>query len=122
MSNVLTLASTVLCGTAAPLLHGGKVVTVSLAKLTVNSSSVLTQTSIAPQLVDLGLNKCQTPVDNSGHKPCTSVNSVSGGMSTKLTVNGQPVMLETVAGKGVTDGNPSGTLAATANQSKLTAA
>ncbi len=123
MPKVLTLASTVLCGPAAPSLHGGKVITKSLARLTVNNSSVLTQSSIAPQSVDAGANKCQTPINtNTGQKPCSSVTTVSAGMSTKLTVNGQPVMLETVTGNGVTDGSPIGNLAATANQSKLTAA
>lgn len=116
MSNVLTMASDVTCG------HKGKVTVASIAKLTVNGNPVLLSNSIADKLVA----SCATPpaADPSGPtaKPCTSVTGISAGEATKLTVGGQPVMLDTL--KGETDGmvaktTPQTFLAAIAGQVKL---
>jgi hypothetical protein len=116
MPNVLTMASTVTCG------HAGKVTVASTAKLTVNGSPLLLKSSIAGKPVAT----CATPpaADASGPtaKPCTLVATVSLGEAMKLTVGGQPVMLDTL--KGETDGmvtkeTPQKLLAAQAGQVKL---
>lgn len=116
MANVLTMASNVTCG------HGGKVTVVSTVKLTVNGSPLLLKSSIAGKSVAA----CTTPpaADASGPtaKPCTTVATVSLGEAMKLTVGGQPVMLDTL--KGETDGmvaktTPQMLLAAIAGQIKL---
>lgn len=114
MPNVLTMLSTVTCGPHPP----GKVQTQSEAKLKVNGSPVLLQTSINGRPVDLP--KCGTPLA-AGSKPCETVLEVSAGTALKLKVNGNPVMLDTL--KGSTNGTVAGEqqkfLAGVANQSKL---
>jgi len=66
------------------------------------------------------ISDCKSPTDpNTGQKLCSNVLSVITGEATKLKVNRQPVMLDTVTG--TTDGVPPGTLLGTANQPKLTA-
>jgi copper(I)-binding protein len=112
MPKVLTLESSVLCGPAGPT-HGGKVALTSSAKLTVNNQVVLTKTGVGPSVTG-----CKTVVTNSGNKPCTTV-SISSGEATKLTANGNKVMLDTIGGTG--DGQPTGTVQGSAIQSKLTA-
>jgi hypothetical protein len=65
-----------------------------------------------------GVSGCSTATSDKT-KPCTSVVSVTGAAS-KLKVGGQGVMLENTIG-GTTDGNPVGSVGATANQAKLKA-
>lgn len=131
MPSVLTTASTVLCGlevTGPPPLHGGKVASVSSAKLRVNSNPVLLKSSIDGKTI-VG---CKTPPasDASGPtaKPCSAVSSVppgpgvTAGEATKLKTGGEWVMLDTLAG--ITDGmvgkvTPQTLLFAIADQNKL---
>jgi hypothetical protein len=127
MAKVLTMDSSVLCDaltqkttddqgnpiTPVPL-HGGKVTKLSSAKLTVKQKPVLLKNSI------IGIvSGCQTPPPLAPTKPCTKA-TVIKGEATKLTVNGQGVLLE--GSLGTTDGNPVGTVPGIANQDKLIAA
>lgn len=102
------MSSIILCGQAVPgppPLHGGTVVVQSTAKLTTNNISVLLKRSIENKTVP----DCSTPTDtNTGTFPCSKVNSVTAGESTKLTVEGKNVILETLVG--TTNGNPIGSL------------
>jgi hypothetical protein len=115
MPNILTEASTVMCG------HGGTVATAGFSKLQVNGSAVLLKTGIAGKSVS---STCGTPNDsNSGSKQCTSVAEVSSGEASKLKAGGQPVMLETLAGStdGTVTGMPQKLLSGQAQQTKLSA-
>jgi hypothetical protein len=113
MPNVLTTHSTVRCG------HGpGLVLVQSQAKLAVGGGPVLLRASIADQTVMVS--GCKPPTTND--KPCLHVSEVSAGISAKLKVDGQPVILETL--KGSTDGTVGGTtpqrlLSGVANQGRL---
>lgn len=111
MSNVLTMSSTVLCDQGP---HAGIVEIDSSAKLCVAGSSVLTKESVNGKTVTA----CKIQVSNTT-QPCVEVESILGSETSKLTVGGKPVLLETLVGK--TDGKPIGNLNATANQTKLTA-
>ena len=120
MPNVLTTSSNVTCG------HGpGKVLTSSSAKLTVNGSPVLLESSINGKSID---SNCSTvpASDSSGPTAikCTSVLEVIDGQATKLTVGQETVILDTL--KGQTNGmvakvTPQISLGGEAIQSKLTA-
>jgi hypothetical protein len=120
MASVLTEGSTVLCGPAAPpppapaTSHGGKVTTVSTAKLQVNGKRVLVASSLTT------ITGCATTVSPTS-APCSALVAPPPPPATKLLAGGSPVLLDTIAGAGKTNGNPFGTLAATANQTKLTA-
>ncbi len=113
MPNVLTTRSRVLCGPDTGN-HGGRVTTVSAAKLTVAGNPVLLRSGIGPALSV----PCKTPPSSSS-KPCTSVTSIASGDAVKLTAGGHAVMLDSLSG--TTDGNPIGTLPASAEQTKLSA-
>src|SRR5215468_3164625 len=98
MPSVLTMQSTVTCGHPAPG-KPAKVQTQSLAKLKVNGSPVLLQTSIKGEPIpDCGTKLVTDPAGVVTDKPCTSVSAVSAGAALKLKVNGQPVMLDTLKG------------------------
>jgi hypothetical protein len=119
MPKVLTTASTVLCSIGAPSAHGGTVKTASTARLRVAGSPVLTAAGVAAALVDAA-SPCTTPPTPGGNKPCTKVTTVNpASVAVKLKVGGVGVLLDTL--KGATDGVPPGSLASTANQTKLTA-
>lgn len=119
MPNVLTTASIITCG------HEGKVLTSSEAKLTLTidgqtpeTQRVLLKSSVLGQSISGPPNNCKTQ-PSSTTSPCTSVAIITLGEATKLTVQGKPVLLDTLVG--TTNGNPVGTLSVEANQSKLTA-
>jgi hypothetical protein len=108
MGNVLTEATTLKCGPTTPATpHGGTVSAAITTLLTVQGKKVLVVDDtrswpIAAQTCgDTGPNQ----------KPCTKVNSITG-TANKLTVNGQPVVLDSVGG--ATDGVPPGTIATAA--------
>lgn len=130
MPTVLTAASQVTCT------HGGTIVTTGVPKLKIDGSLVVLEAGVVGKPVSPGAplppppppaTPCSIPTDpNTGTKSCTSVVSVSTGKSAKLTVNGQPVLLESLGG--ATDGTgpspavpPTNALMASANQTKLTA-
>jgi hypothetical protein len=117
MPSVLTMLSTVTCGHPP-----GKVRTQSEAKLKVNSSPVLLQTSINDQQIGLpvGLPGCGIQ-PAAGSKLCEKVLEVSEGAALKLKVKGDPAMLDTLKGatNGTVAGAPQKLLAGVANQSKL---
>jgi hypothetical protein len=102
------------CGALSGGQHGGTVSTSSSSKLTVAGAAVLTGDGVTGKTVA----GCQTPTSNST-QPCKTVAAVSGGLASKLTVGGLPVVLEDVVGS--TDGVPPGALAADAAHDKLTA-
>jgi hypothetical protein len=110
MPSVLTVASAVTCP------HQASVATSGTSKLTVSGSAALLAAGIAGQTVSA------CPIsDSSSTTKCRTVLSVTGGLATKLTVGGAPVVLESLIG--VTDGvSPAGNaLVAQANQTRLTA-
>ena len=95
MGLVLNAKGTVMCG------HGGSAVISGSGKLTVEGAKVMLKSDIASWSIPPGCS--QTKVNN-GEAPCLKVISVSGGLSSKFTVGGSPVLLEDFAG--VTNGNP----------------
>ncbi len=114
MPKVLTVASTVLCGTSAPKLHGGTVAATSSAKLAVGNQAVLVATSLG------AIAGCLNAPPPTGATPCLKVLTVLPvSMATKLQAGGNGVLLETL--KGTTNGVPIGPLLATAGQAKLMA-
>jgi hypothetical protein len=122
MAKVLTMASTVTCGHEALPKRGTVTKNESPAKLAVAGKAVLLESSVLPATVaDCGT----TPAsDQAGviAKPCTKVDGVTDGKAKKLTVGGNPVLLETLAG--FTDGllnriEIQKKVNGTANQSKL---
>src|SRR5947209_4693034 len=96
MPLVLTTSSTILCGPAAPMLHGGTVQNTSTAKLTVAGSPVLVKSDIQGKSVTA----CATVPPPQTNTPCSFVNSplnVTAGEATRLTAGGGPVLLATLA-------------------------
>jgi hypothetical protein len=120
MPNVLTTQSTVSCGllgVALPNTHQGTVRVQSMAKLKVAGASVLLKASIE----NMTITDCKTPVPPH-NSPCQLVSAVSDGESTKLKVDGNPVILETLKGSTngiVTDVTPQKLLAGVASLDKL---
>jgi hypothetical protein len=109
MANVLTEASVIGCG------HGpGKVSVSGNGKLVVSQRPALLKSGVNGKSVGA----CATQQSNST-TPCKTA-SVSAGEARKLTINGQPVLLDSTLA-GTTNGNPVGALTASANQSKLAA-
>lgn len=117
MANVLTTASTILCG------HGGTVAVSGSAKLTVGKKPVLLRSGIEGK----GVSGCATQTNSqAGTVQCAKVMSVTGGEATKITVGKQRVMLDAgLAGTTVGDppiaSNPPALFSAQAGQQKLTA-
>ncbi len=122
MPEVLTKASTILCGLAAPASHGGKVVVAPnpAVKLFVgvgpSAAPVVTKADIATSAID-PISKCQTPTSPTT-APCLAVTGVTAGEATKLSVANNPVPLSGVV-VGATGGNPPGTLFTKAEHQKL---
>jgi len=138
MPKVLTVepGSVVNCGH-----EPGKVKTESSAKLAVNGSRVLLESSIdGKSVVDCGIEPASDPggcvavtctkvstipaTVPEPPQPADSPSAITAGRAAKLTVGGSPVILETL--KGMTNGmqarvSPQTLLSATASQNKLTA-
>jgi len=94
MPEVLTTASDLRCS------HGGSlVITASQDKFTVDGQSVLLLSDIAGATIS----KCPIKQTNST-KPCQKVATVAAGLSTRLQVGTESVMLATA--QGLTDGLP----------------
>lgn len=118
MPNVLTTQSTVACG------HGGTAAVVSSAKLAVNGMPVLLEAGVAGATI--GACGTTPAADASGPTaaPCSAVSTVDSGRAAKLTVDGAPVLLDSLTGS--TNGmvaklTPQTLLTATAGQQKLSA-
>ena len=113
MGAVLTKDSSVSC------LHAGTVQIVSMSPLRVKGAAVLVEESIKGRNID----GCTTPPSSTNQK-CLIVTRILGGSAQKLKVNGQPVMLQTLAGEtnGIVGGVPQQPLApAQAKQNLLRA-
>jgi hypothetical protein len=113
MAAALSLDSSVTCN------HQGIVSTQGSSRLTVNTKGVLLKSGIQGQSVSTA---CTTQTDpNTGNKQCTTVSTVTSGESSRLTVDGNGVVLDSLAGAtdGVLSGKP-GSLQASAVQSRLT--
>ena len=109
MPAVLTTGSTVQCSHQAPV-----TLKASKSKLKAAGNPVL----VASDLTGATIVGC--PNTGPGLKPCTTTQSPVAGVATKLSVGGQPVLLETATG--ATDGNPPATWSVkTAGQSVLKA-
>jgi hypothetical protein len=96
MAAILTTGSTLVCP------HGGTVsVGAGRSKLTVGGKPVLAQADVMGATVS----GCTTPLvtpPGTPSKPCQLVTSVMAGPTPKVTVDGQPVLLDTA--RGLTDG------------------
>jgi hypothetical protein len=113
MSAVLTTASVVQCSHKAAV-----TLKASQSKLKAAGNPVLVLSDLVGATVVLCPN-LPTPA-TPALKPCTSALSVAAGQATKLTVDNQPVLLESATGP--TDSNPPGTWSVTsAGQTVLTA-
>ena len=89
MPNVLTEGSTLQC------VHGGSgKVQASQSKLKVDGKAVLLQSDLLKATVS----DCPNTNAAAGQAPCLKVTSIISGLSTDLTVDGQPVMLENATG------------------------
>jgi hypothetical protein len=113
MPHVLTTASVLQC------IHGGQLtVPAGGTALTVDGQPVLLQGDLAGATV-VG---CANTNAAAGQTPCLTVTAVLAGLSTDLTVGGQPVLLETA--QGLTNATPPAPVmwqVASAGQTKLTA-
>lgn len=112
MAYVMTTSGSTGCA------HGGAAQLTSSARLKINGSAVLlapdvtTQWSITPG--------CSQTDTSKSMVVCAKFLSMTKGQSTKLTVDGQPVVLDTF--QGMTNGKPdASTKPASAGQSKLKA-
>src|SRR5262245_9166921 len=95
MPYVLTEGSVLQC------VHGGSVkVQASQSKLKVDDKAVLLQRDLLAATVS----NCPNKNVAAGQVQCVKVASITGGISTELKVDGQPVMLETATGQ--TNGSP----------------
>jgi hypothetical protein len=114
MGSPLTVSSTVQCG------HLGPVTVSSSAKLTVGGNAVLLQSGVAGQPINSAACLNPIPPANPSGVKCSAVVSVLPvSLAQKLTVGGQPVVLDSLTG--LTNGVPPGSLLAVAGQAKLTA-
>jgi len=120
MPNVLTVNSTVGCGHPPPPPGSGVVQVTSDARLRVAGGSVLLLAGVSGRTVS---SACGTQ-PATGFVKCTQVTSVSGGLSTKLTVGKLAVLLSSLKGgtNGLVSNAPQLLLAAVANQDKLRSA
>jgi hypothetical protein len=111
MPKVLTTGSSVICG------HGATASLSSSAKLTVQGEAVLLENEYSSWTFQVG---CAQTDSSKSQKPCAIITEISGGQSSKLTVNGISVLIDTLSG--LSDGNPGKTdVSATASQDKLEA-
>lgn len=109
---VLTTDSTVGCGHP-----DGKAKTDGAQILTVKGKGVLTASGVSGKTVE----GCPL-VESANVVRCKTVVTVSGGGASKLTIEGEPVLLDGLAGTtDGTTGGVAGSLTATANQDRLTA-
>lgn len=92
MPTVLTTGSIVTCA------HFGLVSTTGNDKLKVANNPVLLEAGIAGKSID-PVTCATVPDPNTSTVKCTSVTTISDGRAQKLTIGGQPVMLDTLAGK-----------------------
>lgn len=110
MPKVLTTASHVDC------LHGGHATLSSTAKLQVAGAPVLLEAAATAWPIA----GCTVAVSNAPTKPCLAITGVLAGPSTKLTVGGVAVLLETFRAN--TDGVPTpSTVSAGGGAAKLEA-
>jgi hypothetical protein len=107
MTAVAIAASIFTCPHGLPM-----TVSASQQLLTVDGQSVVVQSDLLGATFTCA---------SSSNTPCTAVVSIDGGLSTTLTVGGEPVVLATVTG--TTTGAPATPVQITSvNQSKLEAA
>jgi hypothetical protein len=97
MGKVLVEASKVTCGTAPP--HKGSIGMTGAARLVVGGSKVLTTASVFGPATKTPFPGCTNPGDSSA--PCTKIATMSGGAATRLKVDGEFVVLDSL--KGTTD-------------------
>jgi hypothetical protein len=100
MAGVLTTASTLACGSAAP--HVGAVSAEGADLLRVDGEKVLTRTTVANATIG-GCNNT-----GSNNTPCSKIGSISGGTATRLTIEGVAVALASLAA--ITNGVPPSTV------------
>jgi hypothetical protein len=92
MGKVLVEASKVTCGAAPP--HQGSIGMTGAARLVVDGSKVLTTASVRGPATKTPFPGCTNPGDSSA--PCTKIKTMSGGASTRLNVDGEFVVLDSL--------------------------
>jgi hypothetical protein len=107
MGKVLTEDTVLKCAAgAAPAPHGGTLSKSGVARMKVDGTPVLT----AAKILAATISACGNTNTNAGQVRCTGVSSVTAGKATRLTVDGNPVVIASVGG--VTTGTPPGTIKA----------
>lgn len=96
MAKVLTTASTLTCGAAAP--HAGKLAATGSDLMRANGAAVLRK----PAVQDASINGCTN--QSSSTTKCTAIATVSAGVATRLKVDGEFVALSSL--EAVTNGVP----------------
>lgn len=92
MAKVLTQGSKVKCGTAAP--HVGTLSVPGAGLLTVDGVEVLTKALVESPVPPERISGCTNQTSNT--TKCTAVVSVSEGVATRLFVEGEPVVLDSL--------------------------
>jgi len=92
MGKVLVEASKVKCGAAAP--HLGSIAMSGAARLVVDGSKVLTKVSVLGPARETPFPGCNNPNNTGG--PCAKIASMSDGAATRLKVDGEFVVLDSL--------------------------
>ncbi len=116
MGKVLTEDTVLKCAATPdkPAPHGGTLSKSGVSRLTVDGQKVLTAANVlAATIPDCANNP------NASQVKCTGVSGVTPGKATKLKVDGEFVVIETLGG--TTNGTPPGTIVASGAHSRLNA-
>jgi hypothetical protein len=110
MDKVLTEDTVLKCAATPdkPAPHGGTLQVKGGARLKVDGQKVLTASSVLAATIPDCLND-----PNAGQVKCTGVSGVTPGKATKLKVDGEFVVIETLGG--ATNGKPPGTIVASSS-------
>ena len=112
MALLLTASGEVKCG------HGGTAQISGEGKLTVNGAAVMCESDVTSWVIPPG---CSQTTSDTGQVPCATLQSVTGGTSSKLTVGGSKVLLASMTAVSK-EGKPANDVSATdAGQDKVTA-
>jgi hypothetical protein len=95
MAKVLLESSKVTCGATPP--HQGSIGMTGAARLVVGGNKVLTTASVRGPATKTPFPGCTNPGDSTA--PCTKIDSMSGGTSTRLKVDGEFVVLDSLEAK-----------------------
>jgi hypothetical protein len=110
MGNVLTEDTVLTCAAkpTGPSPHGGTLTATGVDRLRVDGKKVLTGKAVTTGSITV----CGNTNTNAGQVQCTKVTTASPGTATKLKVDGEPVVTDSLGG--TTNGTPPGKVAASA--------